>query len=317
MPHPQPKLPKSVITKLQKLPGQNILAGCAVQYTADAIRRGTLAHIGIELRADGLHVPDRIVPPAMQGKYSRRNAEGWEETRRDLPQETYLHPVESPDWGNADLGTHIVWLPHQAYPKDFHPPRELALVLHCPDKKPANPAFVIAARIDEVLSQTSPEFTARLSAGLNILQENLGNGGAEPAKYSVDDYTRSLQITWDILSPESREDALQRLQPYQTANACCDFFQSLKPQQLLVGSSGFRKYFGALLEDDLLILESMQAAGAVYLLYRNWDELKLLNRLDLLSGRLGTQLDRFVRKDGWQKLVRAYVKARRQKKASP
>jgi len=318
------KIPQTVHNKLRTLQGQEIVAGCAQMYSSEAIRNGALSHLQVSLRDDALHYQERILPPASQGKFSERNIHGREVVRTDLPIETRYHAVETPNWGDSYHGTHTVWLPHKAYPKDFHPPRELEIILHCPDTTATRLSFVIAARVDEVLSQTSPDFEERLLANLNLLQENFGTCGIEPATSTVAEYSRTLHLSWDILPPGSRDEAIQRLfrgrRPTQaqmdTATSRYDFFQSLSPQQIIIGSSGFRRYFGARLEHNLVIFENIQYGNAIYVMYENWEALSQRSRVDLLSGRLGDQFDRVVHREGWQKEVRLLVEARRQNKGS-
>jgi len=314
-------IPQAVRNRLQRIGNVPIVAGCARKYSASEIRNGELAHLGIQLHDDGLHFSDRIFPPTNQGKYSLRNIEGWEEPRHDLPLETHHHPVETPNWGDSYNGTHTVWLPHKVRPKDFHPPRELELVLHCTNIAPGQDTYVIAARVDEVLAQDAPDFDDRLLENLNILQENLGACGAEPADTSVTEYARTLHLAWDILPPGSRNEALQRLfrgrrpieQQQDTAASRYDFFESLNPRQIIVGTSGFRRYFGALLEDNLVIFENIQYGNAIYVMYDNWQELSQRSRIDLLSGRIGDQFDRVIHLDGWETQVKLLVEARRHK----
>lgn len=318
------KIPQTVRNRLQRLTDSAVVAGCARQFSAAAIRNGELAHLGIELHGDGLHSPERVVPPADRGKYSHRNVGGWEEPRYDLPLETGQHAAEAPNWGDSYNGTHTVWLTHKVRPKDFHPPRELEIVLHCPDAQPTQDTFVLAARVDEVLDQAALDFDDRLLENLNLLQENLGACGVEPADSSVVDYARTLHLAWDIFPPGSRDEALQRLfrgrrptqQQQETAASRYDFFESLTPRQIIVGTSGFRRYFGALLEDDLVVFENIQYGNAVYVMYENWEELSQMSRIELLSGRLGDRFDRVVHRDGWQTEVRFLVKARRQNTGS-
>ncbi len=319
------KIPQAVRNRLRALRGRDIVAGCAMQFSAKAIRDRDLAHLQIELHGDGLHLPERIVPPASQGKYSARNVEGLEVVRKDLPKETNYHAAETPNWGDSYRGTHTVWLPHEAYPRDFQAPRELELVLHCPDTSAARATFVIAARIDEVLSQTDPNFDDYLLENLNLLQENLGACGVEAADFSVEEYARTLRLSWEILPPGSRDEAIERLfrgrrptqQQLDVAKARSDFFARLKPKQFVIGTSGFRRYFGALLENDLAVFENLEYGNAVYVMYENWEQLTQQSRLQLLSGRLGEQFDRVVHHEGWQKQVRLLVEARRQNKGSP
>ncbi len=314
------KVPQAVRNNLRQLGDVPVVAGCARAFRAEAIRAGQLAHLDVELRGDGLRHPGRIVPAADRGKYSRRNVEGWEEPLYDLPLETQYHPAESPNWGDSYYGTHTVWLPHKVRPKDFHPPRELELVLHCANADPGQDSYVLAARVDEVLAQSAADFEDRLLENLNLLQENIGACGVEPADASVADCARSLHLAWDILPPGSKDEALQRLfrgrRPTQeqqdTAASRYGFFETLRPRQIIVGTSGFRRYFGALLEDDLVVFENIQYGNAIYVMYQTWQELSQRSRIDLLSGRLGDQFDRVIHTEGWETKVKLLVEARRQ-----
>jgi len=318
------KIPQAVRNRLRPLSDIPVVAGCARAFKAEAIRSGQLAHLGVQLRGDRLRHPERIVPAATQGKYSRRNVEGWEERRDDLPLETQHHAVESPNWGDSYYGTHTVWLPHKVRAKDFHPPRELELVLHCANTDSGQDSYVLAVRVDEVLAQSAQDFEDRLLENLNLLQENIGACGVQPADASVADYASTLHLAWDILPPGSRDEALQRLfrgrrpTPQQQATAASryDFFETLSPRQIIVGTSGFRRYFGALLEDDLVVFENIQYGNAIYVMYENWQELSQRSRIDLLSGRLGDRFDRVIHNEGWQTKVKLLVEARRQNRGS-
>ena len=312
-------IPHGVRFKLRTLKDHNIVAGCSRQYTADTIQSGALAHLQVEIRENGLHYPERIVPPPTRGKYSSRNVNGYQVVRNDLPIEIHRHMAETPNWGDSCRGTHTVWLPHKAYPRDLRPPRELELILYCPDTNASRASFIIAARVDEVLAQASSDFDERLLADLNLLQENLGACGVEPSCFSLDEYLRTLHLSWDILPPGSRDEAIQRLfqgkpatkSQKELVGARYDFFQSLNPQKIIVGSSGFRRYFGALLEDDLVVFENIQYGNAIYVMYENWETLCQRTRIELLSGRLGEQFDRIVHRNRWKTEVRLIVKAKR------
>jgi hypothetical protein len=315
-------IPARVITKIESLQGRDIVAGCAEQFSAEDIRNGVLAHLGVELRHDGLHLPERIVPPASRGKYSARNVEGHEVVLKDLPKQKQYHVAETPNWGDSYYGTHTVLLPHQAYPRDFYPPRELEIILHCHDTNATLSNFLIAARVDEVLNQEDPNFDNYLLENLNLLQENLGACSVVAADSSFEEYARTLRLSWEILPPGSREEAIERLfqgrtptqQQQSNAEERYDFFGSLKPKKLIVGSSGFRRYFGAMLEDDLVVFENIGYGNAVYVMYENWEQLAQQSRLQLLSGRLGDQFDRVIHRPGWQKLVQHFVSEKRKRK---
>ena len=313
------KVPTSVRLKIQNLGKRDIVVGCAQQFKADDIRSGVLKHIFVELSNGTLKFPECILPIASQGKYSARNINGFEVVRKDLPIETQYHFAEAPNWGDRYNGTHTIWLPHKAYPRDFKPPRELEIILHCSNPEATQSSFVFAARVNEVLSQNSPDFEEHLLEDLNLLQENFGACGVEPADTSIADFAQTLRLTWDILPPGSREETLKRLfrgrrpteEQKNIAISRYEFFQKLNPRKIVIGSSGFRRYFGALLEDNLVIFENIQYGNAIYIMYNNWEILSQRSRIDLLSGRLGNDFDRVVHKNKWETEVKSIVKEKR------
>lgn len=313
-------IPETVRSKLRTLRGRDIVAAYALQISAQKIRAGALKHLNVQWHRDGLHLPDRVVPLPTQGKYSRRNVEGQEIVRKDLGLVTHYREIEAPNWGDWSNGSHTVSFPYEAYLRDFDPPRELEILLFCPDTTAERATFVITARVDEVLSQVSRDFDDRLLEDLNLLQENLGSCGIEAADLSVEEYTRTLHLSWEILPPGSRDEAIEQLfaerrptqQQRHVAELRYDFFHNLRAKKILVGTSGFRRYFGALLEDDLVVFENIEYGNAVYVMYEEWRTLSQRSRLELLSGRLGDQFHRVVHREGWQTEVRMLVEERRQ-----
>jgi len=311
------KIPAEIVAKLKTIKTSDVVAGCAVMFRANILAAGQLKHLGIMLTNDGLKVPESVIPTASQGKFSRKNVEGLVIIRKDLPKETYYRSVEAPNWGN--YGTHTVDLPNEKYPRDFDPPRELAISVKCKNTEPGLPGYVIAFKVNEVLEKTSKQFNKRLFENLNLLQENVGACGIELADTALSDYMKSLHVSWQLLPPGSREDVVARIFPdrsptaeeKEVAGLRYDFFMSLKPKKLVFGSSGFRRYFGALLEDNLVVFENIQYGNAVYILFDNWKELSKRSRIDLISHRYGTDFERVIHKTGWKGQVRAIVAAKR------
>lgn len=311
------KIPAEIAAKLKTIKESEVVAGCAVMFKADVLSTGRLKHLGIILTNQGLEFPDTVVPPVSQGKSSRKNLEGLEIIRYDLPKETHYRSVEAPNWGN--YGTHTVDFPYEKYPRDFDPPRELAISVKCPNIAPGLPGYIIAFRVDEVLEKASKHFERRLFENLNLLQENVGVCGVEPADAVLTDYMKSLHVSWELLPPGTREDVIARIfrggspsaAAKEVAGQRYDFFMSLKPKKLVFGSSGFRRYFGALLEENLVVFENIQYGNAIYVLFNNWEELSKRSRIDLISGRYGTDFERVIHSSGWKGEVRSIVATRR------
>ncbi len=313
------KIPAGLLTKLKTIKTNEIVAGCAVIFKANTLSDGQLKHLGITLTAKGLEVPPSVVPPASQGKFSTRNIEGEVIVRKDLPKETHYHSVETPNWGDSYNGTHTVDLPYDKYPREFNPPRELSISATCNDVRPSLPGYVIAFKVNETLDKTKNLFKDRLFENLNLLQENVGACGIEPANVALAEYMKSLNVSWELLPPGTRDDVIARIfrdgeptpQEKEAAGERYDFFMSLKPMRLVFGNSGFRRYFGALLEDNLVVFENVQYGNAIYILFDNWEELSRRSRIDLLSGKYGTDFARIIHISGWKGRVRTIVANKR------
>lgn len=314
------KIPKDIIAKISRIDNGNIIVGCAKKFKADYLLSGGLNHLGIFLNDSGLTFPASIIPSAEKGKYSGRNIYGYEEIRKDLPKETHYNSVESPNYGDSYNGTHTVNLPYEKYPRDFHSPKELEILINCENTRPGLQEYVITFQVQEIINKEDESFNANLLENLNILQENIGFCDIESADTPIEEYAKSLHVSWEILPPGTADEAIERIfrgktptqQQKDTTKERYDFFQLLKPKSFVFGQSGFRRYFGALLEDNLVVFENIEYGNAVYILYDNWEELSKLTRLDLMSGRFGDSFERVIHSSGWKGKVKTIIAHRRE-----
>lgn len=317
------KIPADILAKLKSLGCNEVVVGCAIKFKSTDLAAGCLAHVGITLTEAGLQIAHSVVlPPASQGRYSKQNIEGEIIVRKDLPMITDTRAVESPNWGDSYNGTHTVYLPFKRYPRNFRPPRELTISVDCKDARAGLSHYILAFRVDEILSTNHADFKILLFENLNLLQENVGTCGVQKASESLADYAKSLHVSWEILPPGTRDEAIARIfsgspptqEEKDTASERYNFFISLKPKSLVYGSSGFRRYFGALIKDNLVVFENIQYGNAVYILFENWEELSKKSRLDLLSGAYETAFVRVVHGPGWKEAVRKIVEDKRNNK---
>jgi len=315
------KIPPNILAQAKRLASNDIVAVCSIQYSAQRLRDGILGHLGIVLSDTGLSIPEPLLPPTTSGKYSLRNSEGFEIVRYDLPKETHYNPVEAPDWGEYSYGTHTVYLPYEKYPRDFQPPRELTITIFCPNCAAGQPSYILTFKIDDVLDKTSPEFVEHLLSNLNLLQENVGSYGIALSGLPLIEYTKTLNVAWELFPPGTKDEALARIFKGRTPSEAAknvaadryDFFDSLKPIKLIVGSSGFRRYFGAMLADDLVVFENLQYGNAVYVMYDQWEVLSQQSRIDLLRQRIGDRFDRIIHTPSWKEVVTRIVKEKQLK----
>jgi len=312
------KIPPEILRKLKGIKSADIVAACSVKFKASALRNGVLKHLGLRLTPSGLLIISPVIPPAKQGRYSKINTDGEVIIRRDLPMDTSYTSVETPNWGDPYLGYHTVDLPHHSYKREFKPPRESELQVFSPITKPNLTTYVISFRVNEVLRKSSKEFRKRLLENLNLLQENVGASDVEAANTRVENYTKSLHLSWEILPPGTKKEAIQRLfkgrkasqQAKDVASDRYDFFMTLNPQKLVFGQSGFRRYFGALIKNDLVVFENIEYGNAVYIMFEKWQELSKKSRIDLLSGKFGKSFQRVQHLKGWKAQVEHIVRSK-------
>lgn len=312
-------IPEVVLQKIKNSNKKRFVVGCAAKFRAEDLRAGRLKNLGITLTDRGLEISESLVPPGSQGKFSEANVDGLEIIRKDLPKERKTRSVDVPNW--RGYGTHSVDLPYERYPREFRAPRELTISASCENRKPALPFYVIAFRVEEVLESDQRDFMEKLFENLNLLQENVGACGVESADVSISEYSKSLHVAWDILPPGTKEETLERLfrgrNPSQeerdVAGERHDFFSSLNPQRLVFGSNGLRRYFGALLESDLVVFENIQYGNAVYILFNKWEDLSRKSRIELLKGKYEEEFVRVPHVAGWKGKVRAVVAEKRKK----
>jgi hypothetical protein len=152
-----------------------------------------------------------------------------------------------------------------------------------------------------------------------LLQENTGVCDITTSNISTEEYLSTYKISWEILPPGEKENVINKLfagrkyttENKKTAEGRYDFFLQLKPKEMIIGTSGFQRYFGAKIEDDLVLFENTDYGNALYIMYDNWEELSKKSRIELLSGKFGTNFDRIIHTKGWKNNTKALLKKRK------
>lgn len=303
------KIPQRILNKLQGIAGDEITVGCTLDVTPDQLAAGKYAHLGIPLPPPPANDAYEFLPTEGAGKYSNRNRNGFEVVRRDLPKETHYTAIESPNFGDWSKGSHTVYLPYKKYPRDFYPPRGSTLKV----QRVPGTQNIYRVTVSEVVSKTD---LVRLLECINLLQESAGHVDVLSPEQAKAAYLGTLQLNWEILPPGQREQFLAKMsagkppftpQQQQTMAERYDFLESLHPQEMLVGASGLERYMGAKLRDDLVVFENAEYGNAMYIMYENWQVLSQRSRVELLTGRFGTNFDRVVHRPGWPQRVRDII----------
>ena len=248
------KIPDSVRRKLDQIEQREVVAVCARTFPAHELIGGALHHLGVLMMPGELFVPPEALPSAETGKYSRWNVEEQEIVRKDLGLETHTRSVDVPNFGDYSLGTHEQEFSYQKYPRDIVPPRFSRIKMVCDDTSAGRESYTIKFEVDEILDRDGKDFEVRLLACLNLLQENVHANGVGVPDQPMSAYVRTLAVTWELFPPGRRDELRQavfrgRGEPsadvLRAFHERADFFDTLNPQQVVVGDSGFMRYFGA------------------------------------------------------------------------
>lgn len=82
------KVPPHVLTALEEI-GGDLIAIAATKTVARAeIERGQYAHVGLRAANGVITIDGPLLPKADAGKWSERNAHGWDRKRTDWPMVT-------------------------------------------------------------------------------------------------------------------------------------------------------------------------------------------------------------------------------------
>lgn len=193
------KVPDSVHSWLVANPATQVVVGCIKTATRAELVKGVYAHLGIGLAADKLFYPTSRVPMAEMGRYSRRNREGWEVKRADLPMITVTRSFDSPNWGDPSNGWHSVELERDVYQRDYFDPPEFAIRIDAVREAPD--AVALRFVVDWPIYPTDDRFEENLLFALNLLQENVGSCGVMRADTTTADLLSSLEMSWEFFPP--------------------------------------------------------------------------------------------------------------------
>lgn len=314
------QLPGAILTKARTLGGPVVVAA-PLELPIQQIRDGVYEHVDIRWMDGELVFLPEMLPAPDIGRWSSTNVNGYEVVRRDLPMIDKTFSMETPNWGDSTKGTHTVYITRKVYQRDLIPPKQLALKFETIGQAVGRDLIVFRCTVDEVLDPAAQNFEADLFYNLNLLQENVGRSDVFRTDARIEDYLGSLYVGWEILPPGARDSNLnviltkvrdlsdrQKLELVERY----DVLARLRPASFVVGTSGFRHYFGAVFEEDLVVFENIEYGNALYVMGENWEALSQLSRTDLMA-RAQRDFLRIPHAGKWKSRLRAEIQGRRRR----
>lgn len=310
------KIPASVQTSLAAINSDLITVAATKNVLRDDIAAGLYAHIGLRIENGEVATSGPTPPPADAGKWSERNAFGWDRKRQDWPMVQKTWTFESPNFGDgARNGWTMRSWSKDVYQHQVFEPQGMTVEPTVIEDRGGTVVSVKFA-LSPMLNRNMPEFGLMILWSINVLQENTGVTGLCASNATRDEYAATITLNWQIFPPGTADEVVARLLGSAHPLNASDFekhvservrlFESFKPKAYIRGQGGFGSYFGAQFTDDLVVFENLRYGNAVYLLYQDWSEVSQRSRLDLLRDQ-DAHFDRVVHTDGWQDRLTALL----------
>lgn len=301
------KIPLDIMRQVQKCDGKPF-----VIYTIAKVKIGDSLPNLPNLKFDQNPITDfETLPDPRMGTWARRNVEGWEIVLKKEPKYSKAFTHESPNFGDWSLGSHEVTVERDVYPRDFFP--SYGSPIRVSELERTDEYITVGLELDRVFSEI-PEDPRELLFALNVFQEAAGNASVRPTDTPIESYTGSLKIDWEILPIGEREEVLRQINMRLSSNPQdarlieerMDFLLSLRPRNLVTGSSGFARYVGAQYGDELVAFENIRYGNAIYIMFENWARLSKMTRLQLLNS--DEKFERIVHTANWERRVASIIR---------
>lgn len=297
------KLPSRIASELRELESQSVKVLAGKLISKGEVGEGVYEHLNLTL--DKLKTGNswELVPPEASGLTSKRNSNGWEIIRKDLPKYKKYFYQDIPIYGDAARnGWTTAAIPREVYERDEYP----AYLFHIEvsvQERTQDDRFGVVFSIDEVFSTGATSFDSDLLFAINLLQENTGVSGVVAAEKP--DFVFTSELNWELFPPGDLETVVtalckgRRSVSPDVVRERLELFEQFQPSEYLRGLGGNDHYIGAKYADDLVVFENLKYGNALYVLYENWLELSKRPRSELLKLK-GSQFDRIIHTKGWE-----------------
>lgn len=251
------------------------------------------------------------LPDPSGGTWAKRNIYGWEIVLKDEPMITKTFTHESPNFGDWSLGSHTVSQDRDVYQRIIFPGH--ASTIKVTELKRDDEYVTIGLELERVFDAV-PADTREFLFALNVFQESVGSSAVRPTDTTIDSYIGSLQIDWEILPVGERDEVIRqihtRLNPSpeeaREIDERLDLLLSLRPRDLITGSSGFARYVGARYGDELVAFENIRYGNALYIMFDDWERLSRMSRVQLMNS--DEKFERIVHREGWEEVAQAIIR---------
>ncbi|WP_057766078.1 hypothetical protein [Cytobacillus praedii] len=305
------KLPKDIQNKFNEM--ENFIVSTAKKIKLADIENGVYEHLGIKIENGKVAFPSSIIPSQKIGRYSKYNVYGRTFSRKDLPKIEKEYSNELPIYGDWSKGSNTVSWTRWVWQTERWLPKFLKIEMESLEQDETS--ITIKFSITNILHSKSTNIDKDVLYYCNVLQENIGVHGVYKVSAPNKDYLEKIAVEWELL-PVGEKESLDNNIDYllkkhrnpseKIKSVYTDrlnfFYNELGAEKIITGTDGFNRYFGALLKNDIVILENSNYGNAVYIFFKNWEVLSKLSRVELLS-TASNDFERVTHSGNWKNKI--------------
>ncbi len=314
-PHNIRKTPESILSIIRKSTSDDFVVYAEQALSTSDIQNNVYSALGITFENNKIR-SKAFIPQKTAGRFCKYNQTVREIVHKELPKKTGYRYYTVPNFGDYGKGAHEVERPYEYYPRDYiHPSfTEISSETILQDNKETVFRFVST----EVLNKKSKDFEYRLFSNLNMFQELFGSFKIKESDKPYPEYLKTIKVDWEILPEGNRLEQIKKFirddpqndttQRQQELIERFEFLNKCHPIAVVEGTSGFQRYIGYQFNDNLMVFENFRYGNAIYVMFSSWKELSKRSRLDLLSGKYGSDFERIEHRKNWKKNLKYCLK---------
>ena len=314
-PHNIRKTPESVLSIIRKSNSDDFVVFAEQALSNTNIQNNVYSDLGITIE-NGRITTTPFIPPKTAGRFCKYNQTVREIVHKELPKETGYRYFTVPNFGDYTKGTHENVIPYEYYPRDYIHPSFTEISSEIISENKGETVFRFSST--EVLNKKSKDFDFRLLSNLNMFQELFGSFKIKESAKPYPEYLKTVHVDWEILPEGNRLDLIKKFirnypkndtpQKQQEIIERFEFLNKCHPIAVVEGTSGFQRYIGYQFNDDLMVFENLRYGNAIYVMFGSWKELSKRSRLDLLTGKYGSDFERIEHRKNWKRNLKNCLK---------
>ncbi|MDF3005854.1 MAG: hypothetical protein K0S22_2326 [Oscillospiraceae bacterium] len=307
------KVPDNIFERIREIPSDTLKVGIIKKLSKKDVEKGVYKDLSISLLDGKINFSDCIIPSISQGRYSKYNQHGRTITRKDLPKVLKNFIRDIYPYGDTTRSTVTVIFTKLVYQKEVWIPNYLGINISL--KKEDDQNFYMLFEINSFVDRNSEYFDFELLFCINLLQENCGGFEVYATQDEPSIINSLMQVDWELLPPGTidmsyiqRNFLLQTEARQKEILERYKFIQSLYPLKEIRGTNTFNSYFGAMFENELVVLENTRSGNAIYVFREDWETLSKYSRTTLMKMNTD-KITRITHTGNWKRNLQAIIES--------